>query len=369
VPHPYITFRIHLARHALTNFIASFKSSGEIIVLVFGQVLIGVLALVAMPPMAASALPLFQSIPLLFVHGVAMSLPMFMLRRRVLPQDVVSALHPLPIPPRTALAADALVAAMLAGPLALAYLVSGAIWMLQGPDWLRPGRALPATVFSFLVTWTFSAAILHWRARGPRPSGRMRRLPSAAAALGRHWRPTTAYLWHRLFWLPFWRGDKGVGWQQSALLAGALASAPAWMVAPAGIARGALDLVVSAALVLLADRGDKAVREQLDVLRPVMAAWPLPPGRGALELWARAFTLVPVLLVLALLVVVGSDSGSAGGSHAAPWHHTAGRVYLALAMLAALLLVAIRRFTARGRVGLVAVSIVVLTAVGSELWI
>jgi hypothetical protein len=360
MPHPYITFRLHLARHALTNFIASLKSSGEIILLVFGQVLIGVLALIAMPPMAASALPPLQSIPLLFAHGVAMSLPMFLLRRRVLPQDVVRALHPLPIPPRTALAADALVAAMLAGPLALAYLVSGAIWMFQGPDWLQPGRALPATVFSFLVTWACSAAILHSRARGPRPSGRMRQLP--AAPRDGPWRSGTAFFWHRLFWLPFWRGENAVGWQQSVLLAGALASALAWMMAPAGVARGALDLVVSASLVLLADRGDKAVREQLGVLRPVMAAWPL--RRDALELWARAFTLAPVVLVLALLLLAGWSAESG----ATPWRHTAGRVYLALAMLAALLLVAVRRFNPRGRVGLVTVSIVVLTAVGSELW-
>jgi hypothetical protein len=155
--------------------------------------------------MAASALPLCQSIPLLFAHGLLMSVPMFLLRQRVLPRDVVGALHP---------------------------------------------------------------------------------------------------------------------------------------------------------LVLLADRGDKAVREQLDVLRPVMAAWPL--RRGALELWARAFSLAPVMLVLALLWAAGRSHGR--------WHHTAGRVYLALAVLAALLLVAIRRFNPRGRVGLVVASIVVLTAGGSERW-
>jgi hypothetical protein len=356
--HPYVKFRIRLARHALADFGASFKSSGEIVLLVFGQVLVGLFALIAMPPMAASALPLLQSIPLLFAHGLAMSVPMFLLRGRVLPRDVVRALHPLPIPPRAALAADALVAGMLAGPLALAYVVSGAIWMHQGPDWLQSGRALPATVFSFLVTWACSAAILNRRARGPRPSARMRRLPVAARGAAGGGRSTTAYLWHRLFWLPFWRGDNVIGWQQSALLAGALASALAWMMAPAGVTRGVLDLVASASLVLLADRGDKAVREQLGVLRPVMAAWPL--RRGVLELWARAFSLAPVVLVLALLLCAGSSAG--------PWHHTAGRVYLALAMLAALLLVAIRRFNPRGRVALVVASIVILTAVGSELW-
>jgi hypothetical protein len=351
-----VTFRIRLARHALVDFIASFKSSGEIVVLVFGQVLVGLFALIAMPPMAASALPFFQSVPLLFTHGLAMSAPMFLLRRRVLPHDVVRALHPLPIAARTALTADVLVAGMLAGPLALAYVVSGTILMRYGPEWLQAGRALPATLFSFLVTWTCSTAILHRRASGPQPTASMRARPPAP--LGAHWRPRTAYLWHRLFWLPFWRGDNVVGLQQSALLLCALASTLAWTMAPAGIPRAVLDLVASAMLVLLADRGDKAVREQLGVLRPVMAAWPL--RQRALELAARAFTLAPVLLVLALLVGAGWAPGL--------WGRKAGRVYLALGMLAPLLLVAIPRFNPRARVGLVVASIVILTAVGSEIW-
>ncbi|MES2758862.1 MAG: hypothetical protein V4693_15920 [Pseudomonadota bacterium] len=355
--HAYVTFRIRVARHALADFIASFKSSGEIVVLVFGQVLIGLFALIAMPPMAASALPFYQAIPLLLAHGVAMSAPLFLLRRRVLPQDVVHAMHPLPIPRSTALAADALVAAMLAGPLALAYAVSAAIWMFQGPEWLKAERALPATVFSFAVTCACSSAMLYLRARGPRPGPPMRRL-KAPPALGEPWQPRTAYLWHRLFWLPFWRGDNVIGWQQSLLLLGALASALAWTMAPGGIVRALLDLATSAAVVLLADRGDKAVREQLGVLRPVMAAWPLQ--RRALELCARAFSLAPVALALALLFGAGSAVGL--------WDRTAGRVYLALAMLAPVLLVAIPRFNPRARVGLVVASIVILTAVGSEIW-
>jgi hypothetical protein len=133
----------------------------------------------------------------------------------------------------------------------------------------------------------------------------------------------------------------------------------AWMMAPAGIARGALALTSSALLVLLADRGDKAVRDQAGVPRPLMAAWPME--RRGIEFCARAFSLAPVLLVLALLVCAGQAAGL--------WSHTAGRVYLALGMLAPVLLVAIPRFTPRSRVGLVVVSIVVLTAVGSELWI
>ena len=357
--HAYVRFRIRLARHALLAFAASFKSSGEILLLVFGQVLIGLFALVAFPPMLASSLPLFESMPLLLAHGLAMSAPLALLRNRVLPRDVVRWLSPLPIPQRAAVAADVLVAGMLAGPLALAYLVSGAIWLWQAPDWLQPGRAILAILFSFLVTWASSIAVLRLRARGPRAGGRLHRpLTASRPYVVAHWRPRAVFLWHRLFWLPFWRGDNVIGWQQSALLLGAFAAVLAWMMAPAGIARGALALVSSALLVLLADRGDKAVREQAGVLHPLMAAWPLE--RRGLDFCARAFSLAPVLLVLAMLFGAGRSAGL--------WGHTAGRVYLVLGMLAPVLLVAIPRFTPRSRVGLVVASIVILTAVGSELW-
>jgi hypothetical protein len=358
--HRYVTFRIRLARHALEQFAASLQSSAEIVLLVFGPVLIGLFALIALPPMYAASLPLRQSLPLLVVHALAMTLPLWLLRKRVLPQDVVHWMHPLPVPRRTQLAADALVAAMLAGPLALSYAASSAIWLYQRPQWLQAGRGVLGVVFSFLLTWSCSTALLTLRARMQLPDARwQRRLPTAPTQYAvRTVRPRSLLLWHCLFWLPFWRADNVVGWQQALLLLGAGGSALAWMMAPPGVARGVLGLCASALLVLLTDRGDKAVREQIGLLRPVMAAWPVPAR--AVELRARAFSLVPALLVLAVLFGAGSGQGV--------WSHTAGRLYLALACVAALLLVAIPSFSARGRVGLVVASIVLLTAVGSELW-
>ena len=358
--HPYVAFRIRLAQHALKQFAASLKSSAEIVLLVFAQVLVGLFALIALPPMFAASQSFPLSIALLAAHALAMTLPMVLLRKRVLPQDVARWLHALPIAPRMQLAADALVAAMLAGPLALAYAVSGAIWLYQRPDWLLPARGALGTVCSFLLTWACSTAVLTLRARRPSPNARWQHrlapAPSHYAAGARG--PRTLFLWHRLFWLPFWRADNVVGWQQCVLLLGALASAVGWMMAPAGVPRGAMDLCASALLVLLTDRGDKAVREQAAMLRPVMAAWPVPAR--AVEWCARAFALAPALLVLAVLFGAGIGHGV--------WSRTAGQVYLALACLAQLALVAPPSFTARSRVGLVVVAIVVLTAVGSEIW-
>ena len=360
--HRYVTFRFRLALHALRQFAASFQSSAEIVLIVFAQVLIGLFALLALPPMYAASLPLSQSIPLLAAHALAMTLPLWLLRKRVLPLEVVRWLHPLPVPRHVALAADALVAGLLAGPLALAYAVSAAIWLYQRPDWLQPAPAITGIVFSLLLTWACSTTALALRRRRSVPSLRWQRaMPSAPSQyLPRALHSRTFLLWHRLFWLPFWRADNVVGVQQTALLLAGLGCALTWMLAPPMVVpRAVLGLGFSALLVLLADRGDKAVREQIGVLHPVMAAWPLD-ARGLLR-WARAFSVAAPLLLVALLLVLGSTEGA--------WDRTAGRVYLAVACAAPLLLVAIPRFNPRGRVALVVVSILILTAVGSEIWI
>ena len=358
--HPYIRFRLRLAQHALTQFAASLKSSAEIVLLVFAQALVGLFALIALPPMYAASLALPFALPLLAAHALAMTLPMVLLRKRVLPQDVVRWLHALPVPPRVQLQADALVAAMLAGPLALAYAVSGAIWLGQRPDWLLPARGVLGALLSFLLTWACSTAVLTLRARRPSATARWQHRLRAAPAhyAPRVWGPRALYLWHRLYWLPFWRAENVVGWQQCVLLLGALACAVGWMVAPPGVPRGALDLCASALPVLLTDRGDKAVREQADMLRPAIAGWPLPAR--ALEPYARAGAAAPALLVLLVLFFAGAPHGV--------WDRTAGKLYLALACAAQLSLVALPSVSARTRVGLVVAAIVVLTAVGSELW-
>ncbi|MES2150778.1 MAG: hypothetical protein V4508_13420 [Pseudomonadota bacterium] len=355
--HRYLRFRQHLAQHALAQFAASVKSTAEIVLLVSGPLLLGLFAMLALPPMAAATLPWFQAVPLLLLHGLLMSMPMLLLRKRVLPQDVVQWLHALPVPPRLQLAADALVAGMLAGPLALAYLVSAAIWLIHGPAWLAPLSGVGATVFSLLVTWAASTAILGLRARLDAPKARWQHhlRPAPASYAARGLRPLTLLLWHRLYWLPFWRAENVVGWQQSVLLCAAVACALGWMWVPA--ARGALDLCANTLLLVLTDRGDKAVREQAELLRPVMAPWPLQAR--LLGSSARTFALAPGLLVLAVLFA----AGLAGGA----WSHTAGRLYLVLACAVQLLLVTLP-FNPRGRVGLVMAAIVMLTAVGSEVW-
>ena len=82
----------------------------------------------------------------------------------------------------------------------------------------------------------------------------------------RRWR--NVFLWRQLFWLPFWRNDNVIGIQQSVLLATAGASMLAWLLRAPLVPAPLLGLLASASLIIVTDRGDKAVREQIAVLRP-----------------------------------------------------------------------------------------------------
>jgi hypothetical protein len=356
--HAYVTFRFHLARHGLRQFFASLKSSGEILLLVGANVALALFALSAFPPMYAATLAPLDGIALLAGHALAMAIPIILLRKRVLPADVIRWSQRLPIPPAVQWRAEAAVAGLLVGPLALFYLVSVAILLAEGPAWLTPASGIPATLASLLITYGCAIGALRLRSRPAAPARAARAHAAAAPYQVRSRLGRLPLLWHRLFWLPFWRAENVVGLQQSVMLAAALASSAAWMQAAPGMPRALLALASAALMVLLTDRGDKAVREQTALLRPVMASWPL--DARAVFAVARAFALAPALLVLLAVAAAGARHGL--------WQHTAGRIYLALGCASQVLLVATPVSNERFRVSLVVISIVLLTAVGSELW-
>jgi len=101
---------------------------------------------------------------------------------------------------------------------------------------------------------------------------------------------------------------------------------------------------------------DDALRTQLARLQTATASLPLDPrvlGRRARLSLLAGLALPPSLLTVA-------------GLAAQAWGHPAGRLYLALAWSVAPLLVMTPSFTPRGRMGLVAFSIMLLCAIGSK---
>ncbi|WP_377702500.1 hypothetical protein [Pseudoduganella sp. UC29_71] len=394
--HPYLQFRLRMARYGLRQFLASLANSLEITLLGFGPVLIGLAAAIALPGMMAVTLGWPAMLAILAAQALFAALPTVLLRKRLHPADAVVWARPLPVPPALAWAADALSAGLIAGPLAGLYAVSAMIWLYQWPDWLRPvaPQAIAATLLSLLLGWALATlALARRRLRAALPARRRARAaaatPAAAtlapgtapAALApgytpRPLRPLLPALWHRLFWLPFWRAENHVGLQQCVLLAGALGCTTAWLLGPPlglplpGAAMGGL---ASAMLILLTDRGDKAVREQTALLRPVLAPWPLDTAR--LLLCARLFSLIPGAAVLAAFAVLAISQPQAWGHEpaataplaaAAPFPSPrAALVWLAAAGTACAAIVALN-LGPRGRVVLVVLSILILTAIGSE---
>ncbi|WP_223305865.1 hypothetical protein [Massilia sp. NR 4-1] len=397
--HPYLRLRHRMARHALLQFLASLKNSLEILLFCFMPVLLGLFAMIALPLMAAMTLAWPLALAALATQALLVAMPVILLRRRLHPAACTAWARALPIPPALGWTADALVAGLLVGPLTAVYAVSMGIWLYQWPLWLRPiaGQAVAATMLSLLLGWLLATVVLA-RRRQPilrsRAAGRAvegqhpgstgihhalaetANAPAAGPALAAAapdqkgarpdgYTPSTLHpfhlaLWHRLFWLPCWRADNAAGVQQTVLLLAALAGVVLWVWHPAAVIPTALwGAYASLMLILLTDRGDKAVREQSTLLHPVLASWPV--AARPLLLGARAFSLLPALLVLSsfalLMARVPPQAYKPQLAHS--W---------LLAALAATGAIVGLDLGPRGRVVLVALSALILTAIGSEVW-
>lgn len=360
----YLRFRLRLARHALLQFAVSLRSSLEYILLGFAPVIFGLFACVALPGLFAATQPWPQALGLLAGQVLLASAPVWLLRKRLHPAAVLLWSRPLPVPAGVRWLADAAVAAMIVGRLSIAYLVSCAIWLYQWPDWLSPvaPQALLLTAASLLLAWLLSTLTLAHRARMPaaRRPGRKRPVPTAYFPSRAGGRASLACFWKQLFWLPFWRAENVVGIQQTVLLGGAIASIGVWLWHPPLVPPALWGACAALTSMLLTDRGDKAVAEQIALLRPVVAGWPLNAGR--LYRLATLFMLLPAASVLAWFAALTL------GRHAEGYSHTVAIVWLCFAAIAQIAVVALRRLSTRGRVGLVIGAIIILTAIGSELW-
>nr|WP_315216200.1 hypothetical protein [uncultured Duganella sp.] len=361
--HPYLRFRASMTRQALLRIIPSLSSSLEIILLGFAPVVIGLLACIALPGLFAATLPWPQALALVLAQVLVATAPVWLMRKHLHPAEVTLWSRALPISPRLRWSADAMVAGIIVGPVAVAFAVSTAIWFYQRPDWLRPvaPAALALTVLSLLLAWLLSTLVLAQRVRMPaaRKPGRARPAPTSYVP-GEQRIPKPLYQWHRLFWLPFWRADDVVGIQQTLLLLGAMLGVSVWMWHPPLVPPALWGACTALTLMLLTDRGDKAVAEQIARLRPVAAAWPIDAER--LFRAAMVLTLLPGLCVLAWFAALALGRAAAGYST------TVAIVWLCFAAIAQIAVVASRGLSARGRTALVIGAILILTAIGSELW-
>ncbi|MQA22823.1 hypothetical protein GEV01_25200 [Rugamonas sp. FT103W] len=360
-----------MAHQAMVQFVASFASSLGYIMLGFGQVLVGLIACLALPGLFAATRPWPQALGLFAGQALVASAPVWLLRKRLLPEQVLLWCRPLPIPARAQWTANIAVAAIIIVPLSMAYALSTAIWLYQWPDWLRPvaPQAVLLTAGSLLLGWIVSTLVLARRCRMPAaaklnahrppPAPYVPRVPSLPR---RAW--TALHHWRQLFWLPFWRAENVVGIQQTVLLLGALLSIAVWLWRPPAVPPTLWAANAALLLMLLTDRGDKAVTEQIALLRPVAAAWPVPIEN--LFRFARISALLPGLAVMAWFALL--TLGHLGRASSAGYSTTVATVWLCFAGVAQVAVISLRRLSVNGRVGLVISSIIILIAIGSELW-
>lgn len=361
--HPYLRFRARMTHQALRRVIPSLSSSLEIIFLGFAPVVIGLLACIALPGLFAATLAWPQALALLAAQVLVATAPVWLMRKHLHPAEVTLWSRTLPISPRLRWGADAMAAAIIVGPVALAFAISTTIWLYQWPDWLRPvaPAAVSLTVLSLLLGWLLSTFVLAQRVRMPaaRKPGRARSAPTSyVSGAPRMLKPL--YQWRQLFWLPFWRADDVIGIQQTLLLIGAALGVTAWMWHPPLVPPALWGACSALALMLLTDRGDKAVAEQIARLRTVAAGWPVDTER--LFRAAMVLSLLPGLCVLAWFAALTLGRAAAGYST------TVAVVWLCFAAIAQIAIVALRGLSARGRTALVIGAILILTAIGSELW-
>ena len=360
---PYLRFRARMARQALLRIIPSLSSSLEIILVGFAPMVIGLLACIALPGLLAATLPWPEALALVLAQVLVATAPVWLMRKRLHPAEVTLWSRTLPISPRLRWTADAMVAGIIVGPVAVAFAISTAIWFYQWPDWLRPvaPMALALTALSLPLAWLLSTLILAQRVRMPaaRKPGRARPAPTSYALRASRV-PKPLYRWHQLFWLPFWRADDVIGIQQTLLLLGAALGVTVWMWHPPLVPPALWGACTALALMLLTDRGDKAVAEQIARLRPIVAAWPVDAER--LFRAAMVLSLLPGLCVMAWFAALTLGRAATGYST------TVAIVWLCFAATAQIAVVALRGLSARGRTALVFGAILILTAIGSELW-
>jgi hypothetical protein len=345
--HPYLAFRTRLARHGLAQFVESIRSLAVMAVFLFSQMLLATIALIAFPPMYFASNGHWA---LLLAYALLLALPCYLLRHRLLPADVVLWLRSRPVHASMRWRADLTAAGLLLAPLALATALSAGLILFYGAPWLRTATALSGTAFVLLLAWFASALGLGLRQQGVRSTLRATERQQDRAPLRA--RAGLLRQWRLLYWDPFWRMENSIGIQQCGFFAGAVLGAVSWMwldVAPDIVA----NILTSALIVIVTDRGDQAVRAQQQRIAPALAAW--PRNTLLLNLFARGFSALPALLTLGLLL-----AGGIAGSRA-------GLVYIALGLITVLLLIVPPQLSIRARPGIVLVSMVAMMAAGSEL--
>jgi hypothetical protein len=352
--------RLERTREVLHELLRSLKQALPILMGIAGPIFIASLALLALagvPPMLAVTLPGRRGIALWLAQALLAAWPLWALRGRLLPEAWCVQLRCLPFTRGALWASDLVVSAALLAPLAALYALSVIAFAIHGPTWFV--AVWPAAVGSLALSWIAScgvgAAALAWQRRGVTERSRRAhaaREPDALLAM----RPG---LWQAVLWLPWWRGATSPTGRSvaagvvTAAVIGLAWTREAWVAVP----DAAWALALAALLVALTERVQRALEAQLAALEGWLVALPIA---GTWRGQARVLACLPMVAGGAIVVLLVLASR--------PWR-AAPLVGFACALVAApVALVSVPAENREAHVGLWAVSVAMLTALGSELW-
>ncbi|HEX4509828.1 MAG TPA: hypothetical protein VH328_07110, partial [Burkholderiaceae bacterium] len=273
-----VAVRLERTREVLRELLHSLRGALPILVGVAGPIAIASLALLAwagVPPMKAVTLPAEQGVPIWLLQMLVAAWPLWALRARLLPEDWCVQLRCLPFEPGALAASDLAVSATVLAPLAGFYAISVVSFALHRTPWFV--AAWPAALLSLAGSWSAScalgAAALAWRRRTPRPhDASMRggkRLDAAPT-------PLHGLAWSVL-WMPWWRSTLNPGGRAiamaiaSAWLLGIAWTRGLWPVVPGA----AWALAISALLVAVTERMQRALEAHLEAIEPWLVSLPV----------------------------------------------------------------------------------------------
>ncbi|MBI3525867.1 MAG: hypothetical protein HY066_15345 [Betaproteobacteria bacterium] len=301
----WISLRGELSIQALQNVRMNVWNAAPIIVGLMGPLLLGLVAMLAAPLLYAVTLPAPEGFAIFVVHTLIASIPLFMLRQRVLPDSLLAWEAGLPVQPRHRIIGDARATTVLVAPLFGAYLVSSLVWFWQWPPWLRPvwATGAVAVLASTLATWLAGMLLLSLRSRSSlashRRSGSVR-----SQSTGLTWK-LPAYRWSRAFAVahdlllkPIWRRNALV-WRAGhpALIVLTAACLLAMPLLPPGAFTWQSVLATLSALLYVAVVlwRDALMQSNLAHLAREIAGWPV--SFGHLNAVSRTWALLPTALL------------------------------------------------------------------------
>ncbi len=352
--------RLERTGEVLRELLRSLKQALPIVAGVAGPIFIASLALLAwagVPPMKAATLPWRSGAPLWLAQAVLAAWPLWALRGRLLPTAWCVQLRCLPLTARDLWASDMAVSAVVLAPLAALYAVSVTVFAVQRPAWWL--QAWPLCVLSLGGSWLASCGLgalaLGWQRRGvsvhARRVTRMRTPEELLASPPR--------LFAALLWKPWWRGALApggravvVGIASTGLIAGAWVSG-AWPVVPGA----AWALMFCMSTVALTERVQRAMEGHLAGRSHWLAALPTTtPWRAQSRLLICAPMWIAGVLVVGFVLAVR------------PWRAAPLACFAAGLFATPAVMSAVPSANREAHVGLWAICVGVLTALGSELW-